>query len=31
VLAAAPRYFSGAMQLGGLMQAARAFGQVQVR
>ncbi len=29
VLAAAPRYFSGAMQLGGLMQTAQAFGQVQ--
>lgn len=26
---AAPRYFSGAMQLGGLMQTASAFGQVQ--
>jgi putative ATP-binding cassette transporter len=25
----APRYFSGAMQLGGLMQTASAFGQVQ--
>lgn len=29
VLAAAPRYFSGALQLGGLMQTAQAFGQVQ--
>lgn len=29
ILAAAPRYFSGAMQLGGLMQTAQAFGQVQ--
>jgi putative ATP-binding cassette transporter len=29
ILAAAPRYFSGAMQLGGLMQTASAFGQVQ--
>ena len=29
MLAAAPRYFSGAMQLGGLMQTAQAFGQVQ--
>lgn len=29
ILAAAPRYFSGAIQLGGLMQAAQAFGQVQ--
>ena len=29
VLAAAPRYFSGAMMLGGLMQTAQAFGQVQ--
>ena len=28
-IAAAPRYFSGAMQLGGLMQTASAFGQVQ--
>jgi len=28
-LAAAPRYFSGALQLGGLMQTASAFGQVQ--
>ena len=28
-LAAAPRYFSGAIQLGGLMQTASAFGQVQ--
>ncbi|MDR3641024.1 MAG: ABC transporter ATP-binding protein/permease [Humidesulfovibrio sp.] len=28
-LAAAPRYFSGAIQLGGLMQIASAFGQVQ--
>lgn len=26
---AAPRYFSGAMQLGGLMQTASAFGEVQ--
>ncbi len=26
---AAPRYFSGAIQLGGLMQIAQAFGQVQ--
>ena len=26
---AAPRYFSGAIQLGGLMQTASAFGQVQ--
>lgn len=26
---AAPRYFAGAMQLGGLMQTASAFGQVQ--
>jgi vitamin B12/bleomycin/antimicrobial peptide transport system ATP-binding/permease protein len=26
---AAPRYFSGAMQLGGLMQTAQAFGEVQ--
>jgi vitamin B12/bleomycin/antimicrobial peptide transport system ATP-binding/permease protein len=29
VLAAAPRYFSGAVQLGVLMQTAQAFGQVQ--
>ncbi len=29
ILAAAPRYFSGAMKLGGLMQTAQAFGQVQ--
>ncbi|WP_419784951.1 ABC transporter ATP-binding protein/permease [Pseudodesulfovibrio sp.] len=29
ILAAAPRYFSGAMQLGGLMQTSSAFGQVQ--
>ncbi len=29
VLAAAPRYFSGAIALGGLMQTAQAFGQVQ--
>ena len=29
VLAAAPRYFAGAIQLGGLMQTAQAFGQVQ--
>ena len=28
-LVAAPRYFSGAIQLGGLMQTAQAFGQVQ--
>ncbi len=28
-IAASPRYFSGAMQLGGLMQTASAFGQVQ--
>jgi len=28
-LVAAPRYFSGAIQLGGLMQTASAFGQVQ--
>jgi putative ATP-binding cassette transporter len=28
-LVASPRYFSGAMQLGGLMQTASAFGQVQ--
>jgi len=28
-LAAAPRYFAGTMQLGGLMQTASAFGQVQ--
>ncbi len=29
ILAAAPRYFSHAIQLGGLMQTAQAFGQVQ--
>lgn len=29
ILAAAPRYFTGAIQLGGLMQTAQAFGQVQ--
>jgi putative ATP-binding cassette transporter len=29
VLVASPRYFSGAIQLGGLMQTASAFGQVQ--
>lgn len=29
ILAAAPRYFSGAIQLGGLMQTGQAFGQVQ--
>lgn len=29
ILAAAPRYFSGSIQLGGLMQTAQAFGQVQ--
>ncbi len=29
ILAAAPRYFSGALKLGGLMQTAQAFGQVQ--
>ena len=29
VVVAAPRYFSGAMQLGGLMQTIGAFGQVQ--
>jgi vitamin B12/bleomycin/antimicrobial peptide transport system ATP-binding/permease protein len=29
VLVAAPRFFSGAIQLGGLMQTASAFGQVQ--
>lgn len=29
ILAAAPRYFAGGMQLGGLMQTAQAFGQVQ--
>ena len=29
ILAAAPRYFTGAMTLGGLMQTAQAFGQVQ--
>jgi vitamin B12/bleomycin/antimicrobial peptide transport system ATP-binding/permease protein len=28
-LVASPKYFSGAMQLGGLMQTASAFGQVQ--
>jgi putative ATP-binding cassette transporter len=28
-IVAAPRYFSGALQLGGLMQTASAFGQVQ--
>ncbi len=28
-LAGAPRYFSGALQLGGLMQVSNAFGQVQ--
>ena len=28
-LVAAPRFFSGAIQLGGLMQTADAFGQVQ--
>ncbi len=28
-IVAAPRYFSGAIQLGGLMQTASAFGQVQ--
>ena len=28
-LVAAPRYFSGAIELGGLMQTANAFGQVQ--
>ncbi|QID19262.1 ABC transporter ATP-binding protein/permease [Nitrogeniibacter mangrovi] len=28
-LAAAPRYFAGSMELGGLMQTAQAFGQVQ--
>jgi putative ATP-binding cassette transporter len=28
-IVAAPRYFSGSMQLGGLMQTASAFGQVQ--
>lgn len=28
-LVAAPRYFSGAIQLGGLMQVANAFGEVQ--
>jgi putative ATP-binding cassette transporter len=31
MLAAAPRYFAGAIQLGGLMQTANAFGQVQGR
>ncbi len=29
VLAAAPRYFAGGLMLGGLMQTAQAFGQVQ--
>jgi putative ATP-binding cassette transporter len=29
LLAAAPRYFAGKLQLGGLMQTAQAFGQVQ--
>ena len=29
ILVAAPRYFSGAIQLGGLMQIASAFGRVQ--
>jgi putative ATP-binding cassette transporter len=29
LLAAAPRYFAGRLQLGGLMQTAQAFGQVQ--
>jgi len=29
ILMAAPRYFSGAMQLGGLIQTLRAFGEVQ--
>lgn len=29
LLTAAPRYFAGAIQLGGLMQTAQAFGQVQ--
>ncbi|MDE2094091.1 MAG: ABC transporter ATP-binding protein/permease [Burkholderiales bacterium] len=29
ILAAAPRYFSGGLKLGGLMQTAQAFGQVQ--
>jgi putative ATP-binding cassette transporter len=29
LLAAAPRYFAGQIQLGGLMQTAQAFGQVQ--
>lgn len=29
ILVAAPRYFSGAIQMGGLMQIASAFGQVQ--
>ena len=29
LLAAAPRYFAGGLQLGGLMQTAQAFGQVQ--
>lgn len=29
IVTAAPRYFSGALQLGGLMQTAQAFGQVQ--
>ena len=29
IVVAAPRYFSGTMQLGGLMQTVGAFGQVQ--
>ena len=29
VVVAAPRYFSGAMELGGMMQTVGAFGQVQ--
>jgi putative ATP-binding cassette transporter len=29
ILAASPRYFAGGLQLGGLMQTAQAFGQVQ--
>ena len=29
IVVAAPRYFAGAMQLGGLMQTVGAFGQVQ--
>src|SRR5262249_17358923 len=29
ILVAAPRYFSGAIQLGGVFQTAQAFGQVQ--